>query len=122
MSAYETCATVEAEGQVVVTGVPFAPGTEVDVVISRKPSDAPSAAPVWVWHGFETHQVATDLVRAAISIRRRFRVGYCNAAILTAAKGMDCHTVSSQDLNEGHNYHGVRDLNPCRSSAPAPPN
>ena len=33
MNTYETSATVEDQGQVHVTGVPFAPGTEVEVTI-----------------------------------------------------------------------------------------
>ena len=36
MSAYETTATVEDQGQVRVAGVPFAPGTEVEVTIRQK--------------------------------------------------------------------------------------
>lgn len=36
MNSYETSATVEAEGQVHVAGVPFAPGTEVAITISPK--------------------------------------------------------------------------------------
>ena len=36
MKAYETSARVEDQGQVRVAGVPFAPGTEVDVTISPK--------------------------------------------------------------------------------------
>jgi hypothetical protein len=36
MNSYETSATVEDQGQVRVAGVPFAPGTEVEVTISPK--------------------------------------------------------------------------------------
>lgn len=36
MKAYETSATVEDQGRVRVVGVPFAPGTEVAVIISPK--------------------------------------------------------------------------------------
>jgi hypothetical protein len=36
MNIYETSATVEDQGQVRVVGVPFAPGTEVDIAISPK--------------------------------------------------------------------------------------
>ena len=36
MSTFETTATVEAQGEVRVAGVPFAPGTEVEVTISPK--------------------------------------------------------------------------------------
>ncbi len=34
MTTYETSAMVQAEGEVRVVGVPFAPGTEVEVTIS----------------------------------------------------------------------------------------
>ena len=34
MNSYETTATVEEQGQVHVAGVPFAPGTEVEITIS----------------------------------------------------------------------------------------
>jgi hypothetical protein len=36
MTTYETSAMVEAEGEVRVVGVPFAPGTEVEVTISPR--------------------------------------------------------------------------------------
>jgi hypothetical protein len=36
MNTYETSATVQEQGRVHVAGVPFAPGTEVDVTISPK--------------------------------------------------------------------------------------
>ena len=41
MKAYETSATVGDQGQVRVNGVPFAPGTEVEVTISPKVRAAP---------------------------------------------------------------------------------
>jgi hypothetical protein len=34
MKSYETSATVEDQGQIRVGGVPFAPGTQVEVIIS----------------------------------------------------------------------------------------
>jgi hypothetical protein len=36
MNPYETIATVESQGQVHLNGVPFAPGTEVEVSIRPK--------------------------------------------------------------------------------------
>lgn len=36
MNSYATTATVEDQGQVRVAGVPFAPGTEVEVTIREK--------------------------------------------------------------------------------------
>jgi hypothetical protein len=36
MQAYETLATVEPNGEVHLAGVPFAPGTQVDVIVTPK--------------------------------------------------------------------------------------
>ena len=36
MKTYETCATVDDQGQIHMAGVPFAPGTEVGIKISPK--------------------------------------------------------------------------------------
>jgi hypothetical protein len=43
MNTYETTATVEDQGQVRVAGVPFAPGTEVAVMIREKDAREGSA-------------------------------------------------------------------------------
>jgi hypothetical protein len=47
MRTYETSATVEEQGQVRVAGVPFAPGTEVDVTISPKRRSAEEFTAAW---------------------------------------------------------------------------
>lgn len=44
MKSYETTATVEAQGQVRLAGLPFAPGTEVEVTISPKAPPADEQA------------------------------------------------------------------------------
>lgn len=47
MQTYETSATVEEQGQVHVVGVPFAPGTEVEVSISAKRRSVAEFAAAW---------------------------------------------------------------------------
>jgi hypothetical protein len=47
MNTYETTATVEDQGQVRVAGVPFAPGTEVEVTISAKRRSAEEFTTAW---------------------------------------------------------------------------
>lgn len=44
MTPYETSATVQAQGQVHVAGVPFAPGTEVEVIIKPVENGTGTAA------------------------------------------------------------------------------
>jgi len=39
VNAYETSATVGGHGEIHLAGVPFQPGTEVEVTISPKPAD-----------------------------------------------------------------------------------
>lgn len=51
--AYETSATVEDHGQVRVGGVPFAPGTEVEVTISPKARPEDRTAPPGAGLGWE---------------------------------------------------------------------
>ena len=47
MKAYETSTTVEPQGDIRVVGVPFAPGTEVEVTISPKRESAAEFAEAW---------------------------------------------------------------------------
>ena len=47
MKAFETSTTVQPQGDVRVVGVPFAPGTEVEVTISPKRKSADDFAAAW---------------------------------------------------------------------------
>jgi hypothetical protein len=47
MDSYETSATVKDEGEVRIAGVPFAPGTEVEVTISPKRRPAEEFTVAW---------------------------------------------------------------------------
>jgi hypothetical protein len=56
MKAFETSATVQPQGDVRVVGVPFAPGTEVEVTISPKRVSAAKFSEAW-------HRVTAELRR-----------------------------------------------------------
>jgi hypothetical protein len=47
MNAFETSATVQPPGDVRVVGVPFAPGTEVEVTINPKRRSAQDFVEAW---------------------------------------------------------------------------
>ena len=47
MKAFETTSTVEDRGQVRISGVPFEPGTEVEVTISPRRRAAEEFAAAW---------------------------------------------------------------------------
>ena len=68
-----------------------------------------AAFPVW--------PISRDLVLAAIDAKARFQISYWDAAILVAAKQMGCHTIYSEDLNNGQRYDGVLVVNPFVSGA-----
>jgi len=72
---------------------------------------------------FPVYAVTRELVLDAIAIKQRFGLSYWDAAILVAAKQLGCHTVYSEDLNDGQDYDGVRVVNPFRNApitSPAP--
>ena len=73
MKAYETSATVEDLGQVRVAGVPFAPGTEVEVVISPKDGGGGSHDSVARAGRVERLLAALDKARNVEAIGGRFR-------------------------------------------------
>ncbi|HEX3600002.1 MAG TPA: hypothetical protein VHU84_07650 [Lacipirellulaceae bacterium] len=47
MKAFETSATVQPQGDIRIAGVPFAPGTEVEVTINQKRKSAAEFADAW---------------------------------------------------------------------------
>lgn len=71
-----------------------------------------AAFPVW--------PVTRGLVLKAIDTKQRFQLSYWDAAILVAAKELGCETVYSEDLNDGHDYDGVRVVNPFASLVSPP--
>ena len=69
MKAFETSATVEAQGQLRLSGVPFAPGTQVEVTISPK---VPPAGEV-TREDDEALTAARDCMRELFQTVRGFR-------------------------------------------------
>lgn len=83
---------------------------------------APDAASlVEAWFAFPTLEVTPGLIRAAMAAQQRLQVNYWDAAILAAAKQMGCHTLFSEDLNDGQVYDGVAVVNPFRDVVPREP-
>jgi predicted nucleic acid-binding protein len=60
--------------------------------------------------------ITRELVMEAAELRQRCQISYWDAAILAAAKQMGCHTVFSEDLNDGQNYDGVTVVNPFKAA------
>ncbi|MEO8097104.1 MAG: PIN domain-containing protein [Acidobacteriota bacterium] len=52
------------------------------------------------------------LFRSALATTERYQIAYWDAAIIEAARALGCHTVLSEDLQQGQDYGGVRVENP----------
>lgn len=61
---------------------------------------------------FPVLAITRELVLEAIAAKNRHVVSYWDAAIITAARLLGCHTVYSEDLNNGQMYDGVTVVNP----------
>jgi predicted nucleic acid-binding protein len=64
------------------------------------------------WLNFPTASVSSPTVRAALLLSAKFQINYWDAAIIAAARELDCHTVYSEDLSDGQDYDGVVVVNP----------
>ena len=56
--------------------------------------------------------ISRDLVLEAIDLKERFGISYWDAAIVAAARQMNCQAIYSEDLNAGQDYGGVVVINP----------
>ena len=61
---------------------------------------------------FPIQEATVGTVLSAMSTRQRFCISYWDAAIVEAARALDCKIVLSEDLNDGQDYAGVRVENP----------
>jgi predicted nucleic acid-binding protein len=57
-----------------------------------------------------------ELFKSAVKIQARFQTSYWDAAIIAAAKRLDCEILYSEDLTDGQNFDGVRVVNPFRAA------
>lgn len=75
---------------------------------------SPSLATEYIetWLNFPTVSVSASTVRAALQLSAKFQINYWDAAIIAAARELDCHTVYSEDLSDGQDYDGVVVVNP----------
>jgi predicted nucleic acid-binding protein len=63
---------------------------------------------------FTVQETTVALMRAALEAKQRFRISYWDAAVIEAARTLNCDSVLSEDLSHGQNYNGVRVKNPFR--------
>jgi predicted nucleic acid-binding protein len=66
------------------------------------------------WLRFPVQESTVSLLRGALEIKRRHRLSYWDAAVVEAARLLECGTLLSEDLAHGRAYDGVRVVNPFR--------
>ena len=64
------------------------------------------------WLRFRVIETTVDRMRAAIATSARWRISYWDAAIVEAARDGACHTLLSEDFQDGMDFGGVRVVNP----------
>ena len=67
------------------------------------------------WLRFPVQETTVPLLRGALETRQRHRLSYWDAAIVEAARLLECDTLLSEDLAHGRAYEGVKVVNPFRS-------
>ncbi len=61
---------------------------------------------------FPVQETTVGVMLSAMSTRQRFGVSCWDAAILEAARALDCDIVLSEDMSDGQDYAGIRVENP----------
>lgn len=69
------------------------------------------------WLRFPVQETTVGLMQVAMQSRQKYSLSYWDAAIIEAARMLDCRTVISEDLSHGADYGGIVVLNPFRISA-----
>jgi predicted nucleic acid-binding protein len=63
---------------------------------------------------FPVQDVTLPLMHAALSAAARWQISYWDAAIVEAARALECDEIWSEDLQHGQDFGGVRVVNPFR--------
>lgn len=73
------------------------------------------------WQRFRVQEVSIALLREALAATKRWRVSYWDAAIIEAARMLDCDQLLTEDLNAGQVFDGVTVVNPFSAPTDAVP-
>lgn len=64
------------------------------------------------WGRYPVQAITRELLGQALATRERWQISYWDAAIIEAARILQCRQVFSEDLKHGENYGGVQVVNP----------
>jgi len=65
-----------------------------------------------IWKTYSFQATTLGVIEDALFLAERFRISYWDAAIIAAARHLNCDTVYTEDLNDGQDYEGVTVINP----------
>lgn len=65
-----------------------------------------------VWKMFPVLAISVGIVEEALFLCQDLRISYWDAAILAAARHLNCNTLYSEDFSHGTTYSGVKVVNP----------
>lgn len=71
-----------------------------------------AVALIEAWLRFHVQETTIPILKAALVTKQRYQISYWDAAIIEAARAAGCREVYSEDLSAGHDYGGVRVVNP----------
>ena len=64
------------------------------------------------WKRLPFQETSLQMIDDALYLTDQFRIAYWDAAIIAAARHLNCETLYTEDLNHGQNYEGVVVINP----------
>ena len=64
------------------------------------------------WKMFPVQSISLGIVEDALFLCRKFHLSYWDAAIVAAARHMNCDLLYTEDLANGQDYDGVTAVNP----------
>lgn len=67
---------------------------------------------------FPCHRLGPAAILRALELHQSHQLSYWDASIIVAAQELGCHTLYSEDLNDGQEFDGVRVLNPFSDLGP----
>ena len=71
---------------------------------------------IQLWKRYEVKGISVSHVDLALELTRLFQVNYYDGLIIAAARLAGCPVLSSEDLNDGLEYDGIRVQNPFRTT------
>jgi predicted nucleic acid-binding protein len=67
------------------------------------------------WRRFFVHDITMEILDDALAIKARYQLSYWDSAIIAAARASICSEVLSEDMGDGHDYAGVKVVNPFKA-------